>query len=158
MYLLPLPSIEVLNELLEYNPDTGILTWKISRGGWIIKGKEAGCKSRGYREVQIAGKSYKSHRIIWKMVYGNDPDVDKVIDHINQVKDDNRICNLRVVTVTENNMNGGPGKPGVTGISSITWHKRDKAYRVRVKRTHIGCCKTLDGAIEILQRYNDSVI
>jgi hypothetical protein len=118
----------------------------------------AGCKKRrGYREVKIARKAYKSHRIIWKMIYGNDPDVDKVIDHINRVKDDNRLCNLRLVTVTENNMNGGRG-PGVTGISSITYHKRDKAYRVKVKQKCIGCCKTLDGAIEILQRYNDSVI
>jgi len=152
MKLRPLPPVEVLNELLDYNPDTGILTWKISRGGWIIKGKEAGNKTpRGYRQIKIAGKVYKSHRIIWKMVYGNDPDVDKVTDHINQVKDDNRICNLRVVTVTENLINGGAGKPGVTGITYITWCKRDKVYSVIVKGNRIKSCKTLEEAIEILK-------
>jgi len=152
---IPLPPVELLNELLEYNPDTGVLRWKVARGN-IKAGMVAGCKKRrGYREVQIAGKAYKSHRIIWKMVYGNDPDVDKVIDHINQVKGDNRICNLRVVSVFENNLNGGVNKPGATGISYLYWDKREEKYVVRVKRKFIGYCKTLDGAIEILKRYND---
>jgi hypothetical protein len=152
----PLPPVEVLNELLEYNPDTGVLRWRVNRGGH--EGKVAGSKDGRYIRVEIMRKKYRAHRIIWKMVYGNDPDVDKVIDHINQVRDDNRLCNLRLVSVFENNLNGGINKPGATGISYIYWEKYEKRYRVRVKRKHIGYCKTLDGAIEMLQRYNDSVV
>jgi len=155
MSLLPLPSIELLNELLEYNPDTGVLRWKVSRGGHIRAGKVAGGKEgSGYIHIMIMKKAYKAHRVIWKMVYGNDPDVDKVIDHINQVRDDNRICNLRCVSPSENILNKS-FTPGITGISNITWEERNKAYRVRVSRKHIGYCKTLEEAKDLLQRYND---
>jgi hypothetical protein len=156
---IPLPPVEVLNELLDYNPDTGILSYKVSRGGHIMKGKEAGNKTpRGYRQIKIGGISYQAHRIIWKMMYGDEPDGDKVIDHINQVKNDNRVCNLRLISKSENNINGGAGKPGPTGISYIGWEKRREIYVVRVKNKYIGRCKTLDGAIEILKQYNDDVM
>ena len=109
----PLPPVEVLNDLFEYNPDTGILSWRVSRGGWIKAGKAVGNKDRcGHLRVRVTPKTYAIHRIIWKMFYGEDIPGDKVIDHINQVKGDNRICNLRVVSVFENNLNGGVNKPG----------------------------------------------
>jgi hypothetical protein len=150
---IPLPPRELLNELLEYNPDTGILTWVKPRTTTLVVGQEAGyIENKGYRCVKISGKKYKSHRLIWKMVYGEDPDENKVIDHINRVRDDNRICNLRVVSVLENNRNAKARKPGATGIRNIYWHKRDKVYRVRVKRKHIGQSETLEGAIEILKQ------
>jgi hypothetical protein len=151
---IPLPPSELLNELLEYNPDTGILTW-IGKRRYTntAVGQEAGyIDSKGYRRVSIFGKKYRSHRLIWKMVYGEDPDENKVIDHVNRVRDDNRICNLRVVSVLDNNRNAKVRKPGATGISNITWHKQEKVYRVRVKRKHIGQSKTLEGAIEILKQ------
>jgi hypothetical protein len=149
----PLPPVEVLNELLEYDPDTGLLRWKVSRG-CDREGKVAGWKDdEGYIRVEIYRKVYKTHRIIWKMIYGEDPEVNKVIDHINQVKDDNRLCNLRLVSILENNLNGGAGKPGATGIKYLSWQKDKKAYRVVVKRKHIGYSKTLDGAMEMLNQY-----
>jgi hypothetical protein len=145
----PLPPIEVLNDLLHYDPDTGILSYKVS-------GKEAGYKTRqGHRRVKIAGESYQAHRVIWKMVYGEDPEQGKVMDHINRVKDDNRICNLRVVSVFENNINGGVCVPGATGINYITWVEHKKHYVVRVKRKYIKACKTLEEAKDVLYRYND---
>ena len=55
--------------------------------------------------IMIMKKAYKAHRIIWKMVYGNDPDVDKVIDHINHNPGDNRLVNLRLVSYSENTYN-----------------------------------------------------
>ena len=150
----PLPPVEVLNELFNYNPDTGLLSWKVSRRG-VRKGEvAAGCiRGDGYIQICVRGKAYKAHRIVWKMVYGEDPDVDKVIDHINRVKDDNRISNLRVVTVYENNMNGGINAPGETGISNIFWSKQSKRYCIIIKRKYIGSSKTLDGAVEILKQY-----
>ena len=159
MKTLPLPSIEVLNEWLHYNPDTGILTWKKSPGHNAKVGKEAGhLKKNGYRAVVIAGIQYKTHRVIWKMIYGNDPDEGMYIDHINRIKNDNRLCNLRVVTPSENRKNQKCQEGNISGIRYFTWSKKDRKWRVRVMRKSYGFYKTLDEAIEILQRYNDSVV
>ena len=152
-----IPPVEVINEWLHYDPDTGILTWKKSPNRRIKLGSEAGSTNgRGYLEVKVAGERCLAHRVIWKMAYGNDPDEGKVIDHINRVKVDNRICNLRLATLSENNLNRDY-KPGITGIPNIIWANHDKYYIVKVKSKQIKKCKTLEEAIETLQRYNDDV-
>lgn len=57
----------------------------------------------GYRRVRLLGQSWAEHRVIWKMVHGVDPV--GVIDHINGIRDDNRIANLRDVTPAQNGLN-----------------------------------------------------
>jgi hypothetical protein len=155
----PLPPVEELNELFEYNPETGILTYKISRGGWIMAGRVVGTKDKnGYIRVKIMTKKYATHRLIWKMFYGEDIPEDKVIDHINQVKDDNRICNLRLVSQSENSINSVSPLPLLSGVKCIQYEKRRQRYVVRVAKKYIKSCKTVDEAIEILNQYNDNVI
>lgn len=72
----------------------------------------------------------------------NEPD-DKVIDHINHDTRDNRRENLRAVTPNINNQNrSGANHDSITGIRGLYWHKRDKAYRIKLyingKYRHIG--------------------
>ena len=93
---LPLPPLEVLQNKFDYNPETGILTYRDTQ-------RPAGyTNGRGWLRVKIAGKHYKVHRIAWKMHYGEDPANGLQMDHINRQRSDNRICNLRVVTAKEN--------------------------------------------------------
>lgn len=105
-----------LRELLSYCPDTGALTWKVSRGP-IKKGSVAGSHNRdGYRKLMIDRKSQLAHRVAWAIHHGEWPAID--IDHVNGVKDDNRMINLRQCVDWQNRGNtirnpGAAGRPGV---------------------------------------------
>lgn len=68
-------------------------------------GKRAGTTDKlGYRRVRYEGKLHLEHRVIWKMLKGYWP---KELDHINRIRDDNRIENLREVTHQQNRRNNG---------------------------------------------------
>jgi len=89
-------------------------------------GKKANHRDKnGYLTIRLDGVSFKVHRLLWKMREGSDPDGH--IDHINQVPDDNRHENLRVVTNQENSKNqkrNRNNKSGVTGV--VTCPKTEK--------------------------------
>jgi hypothetical protein len=101
-YECPLTS-EQFRELLDYDPDTGLLTWREWRGS-ARAGAVAGYKNAdGYIKFLVRGRTHLSHRIIWSMVYGVWPKLP--LDHINRVRDDNRLSNLRLATQAQNMMN-----------------------------------------------------
>jgi hypothetical protein len=60
--------------------------------------------SQGYIQVMFKGKTYGVHRLIYQLHYGNLKDTD-IVDHINTIRHDNRIENLRRVTHSENSLN-----------------------------------------------------
>lgn len=128
-----LPSQEELNKLLEYNADTGILLWKprtpdmFREAGWTKEhscahwnakwaGKPAMAKLvDGYPMGSINYQQYSAHRVIWKLVTGEEPEI---IDHINGIRHDNRFENLRSVSDSTNLKNAKKRKsnrpyPGV---------------------------------------------
>jgi hypothetical protein len=93
-----------LRALLDYDPDTGVFTWRNPRTYWHKVGDVAGSvNGRGYRILGICGRYYAEHRLAWFYVHGAWPT--HTIDHINRVRTDNRIANLRDVTMRENNLN-----------------------------------------------------
>lgn len=72
----------------------------------------------GYIRVMLDGKGYLAHRIIWEMHNGQIPN-GMQIDHINHIRNDNRIENLRLVSNQDNQKNtkrSGNNKSGVTGV------------------------------------------
>ncbi len=88
-----------LRELLDYDPATGVFVWKVNRnsyGGKIKIGVVAGLIDRyGHREIGIDRYRYMAHRLAWFYVHEVWPKHE--VDHINMVRDDNRLSNLRVV-------------------------------------------------------------
>lgn len=135
-------------ELFEYNADTGNLIWKISRGN-KEKGTIAGCiNSEGYLCVGIDGEVYHAHRIVWIYVYSVPPEK-PTIDHINRVKTDNRISNLRAATRYENVVNRGLQKNNKSGCSGVRWIEQDKRWRVTIRGKSYGQFKTYKEAIEV---------
>lgn len=131
-------------KLLRYDNETGHMYW-------IKNGKRAGCAhSSGYRMIGIKGRKYKEHRIIWLYVYGNYPQFD--IDHINRVKNDNRICNLRKASEIENAQNmimaQSHSKTGVLGVSPSKYGYVASIQSNGIKK-HLGRFKTIEEAEKV---------
>lgn len=105
----------------------GKLFWKVANSNRIKVGQEVGNKTlKGYREFKVYGKRFLTHRFIWEMHYGEIPD-ELQIDHINGIRDDNRIENLRLVNNAQNQLNSklrSSNKIGIKGVyksSKKTW-------------------------------------
>lgn len=101
----PAGAPSCLEEVFEYLPDTGEVIWKIhgNKNG-ALRGMVAGnIGKNGYRYIKYNGKMYLAHRLIWYLYYGIWPEYQ--IDHINGLRDDNRIANLRDVTHFMNHQN-----------------------------------------------------
>lgn len=137
-----LPSREVLLLLLRYEPKTGALYWRKRPSGlfedgghnaahnrdkWNARwaGEEAftAVKSGGYRHGAIHGVTYASHRVIWKMVTGEDP-ID--IDHIDGDRGNNRWDNLRSVSRSVNLKNAARARDNRSGVTGVRWNGRGK--------------------------------
>ena len=136
-----------LKELLSYDPETGLFINLTQRRPQAKIGSVAGCKNNnGYIRIMIDGKSYLAHRLSWLYSYGDFPE--KELDHINEIKDDNRINNLRLATHKENGQNvSSPGINNNSGFRGVCWHKRDKKWRAQIK---------LNGKIKYLGSFNTS--
>lgn len=89
-------TLDRLRDAMTYDPVTGLFTCKVTRGR-IAAGSLAGSlHAHGYRVISIDRRGYGAHRLAWLYMHGSFPS--GVIDHINGVRDDNRIANLRDVT------------------------------------------------------------
>jgi hypothetical protein len=85
---------EELKRQLEYNPDTGIFTRKFRSSTSSKPGEPAGYRStQGYTTISINNKTYVAQRLVWLYVYGSFPLCK--LRHINGVRSDNRLANLR---------------------------------------------------------------
>lgn len=121
-----------LKELLHYNPDTGLFTWKVSLSKRVKVGDIAGTvKNPGYLRIRIDGKPYYAHRLAWLYVYGAWPK--DQIDHINGERTDNRICNLREATNAENQQNRKKQINNVSGYPGVYWNKSGQKWQARIK-------------------------
>ena len=97
-----------------------------------LVGQEAGSIHKtGYRHVTWMNKIHKVHRLIFLLVYGYLP---KEIDHINGDRQDNRIENLRAVNRSQNQRNRTTLVNNTSGYPGVSWHKKSKAWLVRVMK------------------------
>jgi hypothetical protein len=108
-----------LKEILDYNPETGIFTWlNVAVNRRVKNGDIAGYQRKdGYKEIVIRGKQYLSHILAYFYITGNFP-ID-MIDHINNIKNDNRWINLRDADNSKNKSNSKIYKNSSTGIKGV---------------------------------------
>jgi hypothetical protein len=134
-----------LKELLDYNPETGVFTWKAPRGSRARVGGVAGkVSTNGRWQLFVDGQLYQLHRAAWLYMTGQHPQGQ--VDHINGVRDDNRFSNLRDVTPSENCQNKRSARAdsssGFIGVSP----RPDGTWRARIvidgKRISLGSFTT----------------
>lgn len=142
------------NELMrkvKYDPDTGIFTL-------LSTGRKLGYTDNykgGYVYFNINKKRYKAHRLAWLYCYGEFPKY--VIDHINRIRNDNRISNLRDVPQYINCKNQNLSKRNTSGNSCVYFVKDRNKYRVKItyeKKIHeLGYFKNIEDAILIKNQF-----
>lgn len=131
-----LPGPKVLThirllELLSYDPYSGLFKWRIHRKNSTPVGSISGSPTcKGYVGITVDGKQLVAHRLAWFYINGEWPSGQ--IDHINGIKADNRISNLRVVTNSVNQQNKKSARAdNKTGILGVHLHYSGK-YQAKI--------------------------
>ena len=122
---------ERLKELLKYNPETGIFTRLKSRGNTKAGDYCSTKDNKGYYQIKIDNRLYKSHQLAWLYIYGNLSE--NHIDHIDRNPSNNSIINLREASCVENQRNSGIRKNNTSGFKCVSWHKGISRWNVRTR-------------------------
>lgn len=161
-------SPDILRQLLTYDPDTGKLFWnerssdfflsnernsEDSARAWNRKfsGREAlyAVGTSGYLQGSLLGRNCRAHRAAWAIYHGEWPT--EHIDHVNGVRADNRICNLRQATRSQNLCNRGAPSHNTSGFKGVYWSAREKKWHVQIcfggKRKSMGYFKDKADAV-----------
>ena len=166
MAVKPLPDQALLRQLLDYDPATGSLTWRVrsvemfsdgalsrKSAAAIWNGKFAGklaftaSHGSGYLHGRVGAEHYLAHRIIWKLSHGLDPEI---VDHINGKKADNRLVNLRSVSATLNARNMPRLRNNTSGHTGVHRCRATGRWRAELivgdKHIRLGRFETLEAA------------
>lgn len=151
----------IVRELLRYEPDTGKLFWRERAekwfrgvgGGYTAKRAAAGWNAKyanreaihtesgdGYRVGRVFDLLYRAHRVAWAIETGRWPD--HQIDHLNHIRNDNRIKNLRDATHAENGRNQKIRSNSTSGVLGVTWYEPRCKWHARImfngRKIHLG--------------------
>jgi hypothetical protein len=164
-------TAEIVRKLLDYDPDTGALTWRARSIDMFSNGKYGRARSRsawnarwagavagrpntwGHLQIGIYGRRYLSHRLAWLWMTGEWPT--NTVDHKDMDPSNNRWENLRLATMSQQNMNQRPGKNNTSGVRGVSYNRlRDKhlvQIRAGGKRVFL---KEFDNFIEAVESAN----
>lgn len=127
----PLVDVSYLREILIYDPDTGLFTWRVKKCNRLPIGAPAGSlQKNGYRSISIDAQLYREHRLAWLYVTGREPLVE--VDHVNGVKDDNRWTNLRQADRQQNTKNNSVRMDSTSGVTGVSWIERSQNYVAQI--------------------------
>lgn len=154
-----LMSVGDIRDLVDYNPETGVLTAKANFSGRQA-GSVIGSQTwQGYYAFSLFGKKCFAHRLAWLLHYGEWPS--QPIDHINGIKTDNSIRNLRLCSLSQNQFNKPTQKNNTTGVKGVYWNKRDKRYVASVqfngKKYSAGHHKDIENAKEAVMKLREKL-
>jgi hypothetical protein len=137
-------SHEELKILLDYDPETGLFTWKDLR---YKHNEVAGTDRDGYITIYIKGKNYLAHRLAWFYFHGTWPTT--IVDHRNTIVTDNRIDNLRESSKSQNGMNRGVQINNMLGVKGVSPSGNKYVARIGINRItyYLGTFDTIEEAI-----------
>ena len=146
---------QALKQMLWYDSETGLFRWRNERNNgkikpWSVAGSP---DDRGYMQVCIGETHYRSHRLAWLYMMGTMPS--DSIDHINMNKGDNRWCNLRAATSSQNKWNTALRKDNKTGVKGVRFvsGKYRAAVKVAGVEHYLGRFDTIDEAATVVQQF-----
>ena|SRR3990167_376480 len=139
---------ERLVEVLNYDPMTGLFSWR-KRLAQIVKvGAIAGSiNGSGYRQIRIDGRVYKAHRLAWFYIHGEWPAHD--MDHAAGRRQDNRLEKIRPATRSQNRANIGKHRNNTTGFKGVLFvrpHRWRAVIKCEKRRYHLGYFDTPEEA------------
>jgi hypothetical protein len=137
-------SFERIDSLLSYDPETGILKWKISPGRRVRAGAEAGYLNEvtGYLNVGVDGRLYQAHRIAWLLHEGHWPEGNP--EHENRIGSDNRWANIRDLArdQSQNLGNQSLRVDNISGLRGVYLNRRKNKWGVEIQirgnKIHVG--------------------
>lgn len=132
-----------IKELLSYNSDTGIFTWLKHRINSLIDSPANYINNCGYVIIRIEGRAFVAHRLAWLYMTGKWPSLS--VDHINCIRSDNRWCNLREASKSENQRNRNVTKSSKSQLKG--------AYKKGSKYVSYICLGTFDTPEEASAMY-----
>ncbi len=148
-------TAERLREVLHYAPETGWWTWLICKGGPTLgTTRRAGSKNTykdhnsAYRRIMVDGRFYPEHRLAFLYMTGHWPA--GAIDHVNRNGEDNRWCNLRECTISQNAANARMRIINNSGYRGVSWNtymqKWQAGIKVNGKATGLGYFNSKENA------------
>jgi len=143
-------AVDALRRALAYNPDTGAFTWLPRPDEPRWSGRWAGTvagsyNTGGYVQIKFEGRLHSAHRLAWAFTHKEWPAGH--IDHINGVRDDNRMVNLRLTDRTGNNRNACLRRDSTSGCQGVHWYVRTRRWRAQIGFQHLGYFNTKESAI-----------
>jgi hypothetical protein len=128
------PSQDELRSIFDYDPETGLFSWRINtRNGKAKIGGRAGfAHVSGYWHIKIDGRTFKAHRLAFVWMTGELPSED--VDHIDLDKGNNRWANLRAATRSENRANTRLSSSNTSGLKGVSWFKTCSKWRAQIKK------------------------
>ena len=161
-------DIETLRQLIWYDPETGKLHWYFRDASYFTSETQykvwnkrfahreaftADC-GIGYRQGAVLGVMLKAHRVCWALYYGEWPE--NQIDHVNHDRGDNRISNLRSVTISENCRNRSLPSNNISGHIGVS--RSGKRWKARLKMNgvdhYLGLFNTIEDAVAARNKAN----
>ena len=110
-----------LKEVLNYDAESGVFTWAVTRTRAVNGRVAGGSDGHGYWMICVDGVKYPAHRLAWLYVYGFCP---KEVDHQNHIRTDNRLVNLRATNKSGNARNISKPIDNTSGVVGVSWTKR----------------------------------
>lgn len=131
-------SAEEIQTVFNYDYKTGAVNWRLGNGYKIKAGDPAGSLSNnGYLRIEYKRQKYQAHRLVWVYIYGKIPN-NMFIDHINGNRADNRLCNLRLCTWSENQKNASLRKDNKTRYKGVYAYGINGKYRIQILNPSTG--------------------
>lgn len=138
-------TAELARSVWCYDPQTGVLTWKIDRLPAVLAGDVAGTLKKGrrpHREVHFDGKIYIAARLAWLMMTGKWPNPE--VDHVNVDATDDRWLNLREANRSQQMGNTRLRKDNALGVRGV--YRSKFAFIAHIGKNYLGSFRTLEDA------------
>jgi superfamily II DNA/RNA helicase len=140
-------DLDRLRQVLNYDPETGVFTWRKTIGARARAGGIAGTvKEDGYRIIFVDRQRFAAHRLAWFITFGVWPKAD--LDHRNMQRDDNRLANLREASRSQNLCNAGARSHNKSGLKGVSVKGSSFTARIKINKQerYLGSFKTAEEA------------